>query len=95
MTVDMEKAQPTMDRATPKPVGLGCIRKRAEQALGSGSVSSVPAWSLLGLCLQFLLGFLSGGLHMGAVRRNEPFPPQAAMVFITALESNLEHRELT
>lgn len=41
---------PTVDGAPPGQVVLGCLRKQAEQVMGSKPLNMTPLWSLL----QFL-----------------------------------------
>lgn len=85
-----------MDRATPRPVGLGCTRKQAEQALGSSAVSSVPASFLLAWFLPPVPALASSAVNCNWQLSGEtnPFLPQLpAMVLIPAIESELEQRD--
>lgn len=67
-----------MGRASSRLVALRCIRKQAEQAVGSKQESSRPPWPLL----QLHLMSLDEGLQ--AVSWSQPFPAHvaSAMVFI-------------
>jgi hypothetical protein len=53
------RVQATAGGAICGQVVLGCVRKQAEQAMGSDPVSSIPPWPLpqltfSGSCLKFL-----------------------------------------
>jgi hypothetical protein len=54
----MWEAQFIMGGTTPILIGLGTIRKQAEQAMGSKPGSSIFRGLCISYCLRFLLEFL-------------------------------------
>ena len=64
------RAQPTVGGASPEQMILGCIRKQAEQAMGSKPASSVPPWPLHQFLLEvpylcFCPDFPQGNIALG------------------------------
>jgi hypothetical protein len=77
--------------AIPGQVGLGCIRRITEWAMGSKAVSSASPWSLLQVpALNCSPSFPQG--RWQPVSQTNAFLPKLclALVFVTATESKLE-----
>ena len=83
-----------MGSATLGQVGLGHIKRVAEQAKGIKTVSSIPSWFLFqflppGSCLEYL-PFSQGWTVSGMYKSNKPFSPKVGFdqcFFFFLLES--------